>query len=80
MKRTWPIEHLDCPNCAAKLENALRKLPGVESVSVNFTGGTVTITATLKDDPETTAECKLEVKYAWWQHLVRIFLFGWIWY
>ena len=43
MKRTWPIEHLDCPNCAAKLENALRKLPGVESVSVNFTGGTVTI-------------------------------------
>ena len=45
MKKTWPIEHLDCPNCAAKLENALRKLPGVESASVNFTGGTVTITA-----------------------------------
>ena len=45
MKRTWPIEHLDCPNCAAKLESALQKLPGVESASVNFTGGTVTITA-----------------------------------
>lgn len=42
--------------------------------------GTVTITATLKDDPETTAECKLEIKYAWWQQLVRIFLFGWLWY
>ena len=45
MKRTWPIEHLDCPNCAAKLESALQKLPGVESASVNFTGGTVTISA-----------------------------------
>ena len=45
MKKTWPIEHLDCPNCAAKLESALQKLPGVESASVNFTGGTVTITA-----------------------------------
>ena len=45
MKKTWPIEHLDCPNCAAKLESALQKLPGVESASVNFTGGTVTIAA-----------------------------------
>ena len=45
MKKTWPIEHLDCPNCAAKLESALQKLPGVERASVNFTGGTVTIAA-----------------------------------
>ena len=42
--------------------------------------GTVTITATLKDDPTITASCQLEIKYTWWQHLIRIFLFGWIWY
>ena len=34
MKKTWPIEHLDCPNCAAKLESALQKLPGVESANL----------------------------------------------
>ena len=27
-----------------------------------------------------TAECSVEVYYAWWQHLIRIFLFGFLWY
>ena len=35
MKRTWPIE-IDCPNCAAKLEAALAKVPGVLDVTVNY--------------------------------------------
>ena len=35
MRKTWPIS-IDCPNCAAKLEAALQKLPGVEKVSVNY--------------------------------------------
>ena len=26
------------------------------------------------------AECTVEVYYAWWQWLIAIFLFGWIWY
>lgn len=42
--------------------------------------GIVTITATLEDDPTITASCQLEIKYTWWQHLIRIFLFGWLWY
>ncbi len=35
MKKTWPIT-IDCPNCAAKLERALTKVPGVQQVSVNY--------------------------------------------
>ena len=36
MKKTYRLEDLDCANCAAKLEDAVSKLPGVESVRVNF--------------------------------------------
>ena len=36
MKKTYMMEELDCANCAAKMEGAISKLEGVESVSVNF--------------------------------------------
>lgn len=36
MKKVIKLENLDCANCAAKMENAIRKINGVESVSVNF--------------------------------------------
>ena len=36
MKRTFKLEDLDCANCAAKMEDAISKLPGVTKVSVNF--------------------------------------------
>ena len=36
MKKTYRLENLDCAACAAKMEAALSKLDGVESVSVNF--------------------------------------------
>ena len=36
MKKTYTIEGLDCANCAAKIEEALGKLDGVESATVSF--------------------------------------------
>ncbi len=36
MKKTFKLEDLDCPNCAAKLERAVQKTEGVISASVNF--------------------------------------------
>lgn len=36
MKRTFKLEDLDCANCAAKMEDAISKLPGVTKVSINF--------------------------------------------
>ena len=36
MKRTFKLEGLDCANCAAKIEHAVKVLDGVTSASVNF--------------------------------------------
>ena len=35
MKKTYKIE-VDCANCADKMECAAAKVPGVDSVTVNF--------------------------------------------
>lgn len=36
MKKTFELEDLDCANCAAKMENAVRGIEGVTFVSVSF--------------------------------------------
>lgn len=36
MKKTFKLIGLNCANCAAKIENAIRDLPDVTAVSVNF--------------------------------------------
>ena len=36
MKKRYKITDLCCANCAAKMENEIRKLPGVTSATVNF--------------------------------------------
>ena len=41
--------------------------------------GTATITATTEDGGH-TASCTVTVRMAWWQWLIKILLFGWIWY
>ena len=40
--------------------------------------GTATVTATTEDGR--TASCTVTVQYTWWQWIIRILLFGWIWY
>lgn len=37
------IEGMDCSSCATKIENAVRRMPGVTAVSVSLAGGTVTV-------------------------------------
>lgn len=36
MKKTIKLQDLDCANCAAKIESAIAKLDGVDSVRVSF--------------------------------------------
>ena len=36
MKKAFKLEGLECANCAAKIEHAVKKLAGVSSASVNF--------------------------------------------
>ena len=36
MKRVLKMQDLDCANCAAKMENAIKKIDGVQCVSISF--------------------------------------------
>lgn len=36
MKKTYKLLDLDCANCAAKMERAINKLPGVTHATVSF--------------------------------------------
>ena len=36
MKKIYKLIDLDCANCAAKMENAIKKIDGVNNASVNF--------------------------------------------
>ena len=35
MKKTYRINNIDCPNCAAKIESRIKKLEGVLSCEIN---------------------------------------------
>ena len=45
MKKTFLLEDLDCANCAAKVENGVKKLEGVKDASVSFMAQKRTIEA-----------------------------------
>ena len=54
-----------------------------ENGNITVTGtGTAEITVTVTDEYGNVVEdtCTVTVSYAWWQWLIIIFLFGWIWY
>ena len=36
MKKRYNLRDLDCANCAAKMENAIRRIDGVRDASVSF--------------------------------------------
>ncbi len=36
MKKVIKMENLDCAHCAQKMEDAIRKINGVNEVSINF--------------------------------------------
>ena len=36
MKKTFKLQDLDCANCAAKMEAAIRKIDGVITANVSF--------------------------------------------
>lgn len=45
MKKTFKLVDLDCANCAAKMETAIKKIDGVISASVSFMNQKMTIEA-----------------------------------
>ena len=61
MKKHFKLQDLDCANCAAKMEDAIRKLPGVNSATVSFMTQKLTLDA---DDARFDQVLKAAVKTA----------------
>ena len=62
MKKTYKIE-VDCANCANKMEDAARKVAGVQDVTVNFMALKMNVVFEEGADPaavmqEVAAACK----------------------
>ena len=45
MKKVFRLEELDCANCAAEMERAIKKIAGVKSASVSYMRQSMTIEA-----------------------------------
>ena len=60
MKKTFKMQNLDCANCAAKMEKAIQKIPGVISANISF----MTQKLTLEYDESKEAEILAEAKKA----------------
>lgn len=45
MKKVFRMEDLDCANCAAKMENAIKKIEGVVDATVSFMSQKLTLVA-----------------------------------
>ena len=45
MKKTFKLDELDCANCGAKMENAIRKIDGVNGCTVSFMTQKLTLDA-----------------------------------
>ncbi len=45
MKKVFKMKNLDCANCAAKMENKIKKLDGVRDASISFMNQRLTIEA-----------------------------------
>lgn len=43
MRKVFKVEDLDCAHCAAKLEDALNKVNGVNKATVNFLAQKITL-------------------------------------
>lgn len=45
MKKSYKLTDLDCANCAAKMENAIKKIDGVDDATVSFMTQKLTLEA-----------------------------------
>ena len=62
MKKVFKLEGLGCANCAAKIESAVQKLPGVTTATVNFMTTKMTLEAAREDMPAIIEQATAIVK------------------
>ena len=52
MKKVYKVEDLDCANCAAKMEEAIKNINGVTFASVSFVASKIVLEAADEDFAE----------------------------
>lgn len=56
MKKVYRLIDLDCANCAAKMEERIKKLPGVTDAAVSFMTQKMTLVTEADDQSEIMKE------------------------
>lgn len=62
MKKSFKLVDLDCANCAAKIENALNKMEGIEHATVSFMAQRMTLEAADERFSEVVEHAKALIK------------------
>ena len=62
MKKTFKIENLDCAHCAAKMEELIKAIDGVEAAAVSFIKSAAVITAPDDFFEDIVAKAAKEIK------------------
>ena len=62
MKKVIAMQDLDCANCAAKMEQSIKKIEGVVGVSINFMTQKMTLEVADDNFDEVIAKIKAAVK------------------
>lgn len=62
MRKTFILEELDCANCAAKIEEGIKKVEGIENASVNFMTRKMVIEYSDENEMEIIEKVKKVVK------------------
>ena len=62
MKKVIAMQDLDCANCAAKMEQAIRKIEGVQSCTINFMLQRMTLELDDNNSTEIIEKIKAAVK------------------
>ncbi len=58
MKKVIKLSDLDCANCAAKMENRIRKIDGVDSATVSFMNQKMTVEYAEEEEMRILSEIK----------------------
>ncbi len=52
MKKVYSLEGIDCANCAAKIENKINKVKGIDEATLNFMTSKLSIEFDSSDEKE----------------------------
>jgi len=62
MKKVFKMQDLDCANCAAKMEQAISRIPGVQKATMNFMTQKLTLEAEESDFPRILDEAQKAIR------------------